>query len=93
MLSGQWGTAIVPAATGMVEGVDGRHGFRSSVALVATASQEENEGNADLFAFPPAHGCDAIFDARTALKIKESGNRVFAFRADDRQDGNSSASP
>jgi hypothetical protein len=40
-------------------------------------------GNADVFAFPPAQGCDAIFDAHKALKMKESGNRVFAFRADD----------
>jgi hypothetical protein len=60
--------------------------------IARMAIHQRPRGNADFFAFPPAQGCGAIFDARRALKMKESGNRVFAFRADDCQDGNSSAS-
>jgi hypothetical protein len=44
-------------------------------------------GNAELFSVSRRAGCPAMFSAAKALKRKESGNRVFAFRADFGQDG------
>jgi hypothetical protein len=44
-------------------------------------------GNAEIFGVSRRAGCPAIFSDAKALKMKESRNRVFAFRADAGQDG------
>jgi hypothetical protein len=67
--------------SGLLAALDNRGGS------VRSPPRPTAQGTADLFAVPAAHRGAAIFNGNQPLKMKESGNRAFAFRLIFGQDG------